>query len=122
MASLLSNLVNNPSEGIHQIKCKYRHHDKKCETCGITYEVCDCFPEYKNLKDHLIEYECNKKLSTKVWWKFIETIFDTYKFSHYENNKFILLLWKGVYPYEYMIDWDKFNETSSPKNGVFIVI
>ena len=28
MASSLSNLVNNFSEGIHRIKCKYRHDDK----------------------------------------------------------------------------------------------
>ena len=27
-------------------------------------------------------------------------------------NKFILLLRKGVYPYEYMDDWKKLNETS----------
>ena len=34
MASSLSNLVNNFSEGICRIKCKFGH-DKKCETCGI---------------------------------------------------------------------------------------
>ena len=33
MASSLSNLVNNLSEGIQTIKCKYEHDDKKCETC-----------------------------------------------------------------------------------------
>ena len=27
MARSLSNLVNNLSEGIHKIKCKYRYHD-----------------------------------------------------------------------------------------------
>ena len=27
-------------------------------------------------------------------------------------NKFILLLRKGVYHYEYMDEWEKFNETS----------
>ena len=32
MASSLSNLVNNLSEGIHIIKCKFGHNDKKCET------------------------------------------------------------------------------------------
>ena len=32
MAISLSNLVNNLSEGIHEIKCKYGQHDKKCET------------------------------------------------------------------------------------------
>ena len=30
MASSLSNLVD---EGIHKNKCKYRHDDRKCETC-----------------------------------------------------------------------------------------
>ena len=35
MASPLSNLVNNLSEGLHRIKCKLEHDDKKCETCGI---------------------------------------------------------------------------------------
>ena len=29
MASSLANLVNDLSEGIHKIKCKYGHNDKK---------------------------------------------------------------------------------------------
>ena len=32
MARSLSNLVNNLSEGIHRIKCKFRHDNKKYET------------------------------------------------------------------------------------------
>ena len=32
MRSSLSNLVNNFSEGIHRIKCKFGHNDKKRET------------------------------------------------------------------------------------------
>ena len=58
MASSLSNLVNNLSERIHKIKCKYEHDDKKCESWGITYEVCDWFLEYTNFKDDLIKYKC----------------------------------------------------------------
>ena len=38
MASSLSNLVNNLSDEIHRIKCKYGHDDKKCEICGIKYK------------------------------------------------------------------------------------
>ena len=41
-----SNFVNNLSQGIHKIKCKYEHNDKNCETCRITYKYCDCFLEY----------------------------------------------------------------------------
>ena len=58
MASALSNLVNNLSEGLHRIKCKLGHGDKKCKTCGIKYKHCDCFLEYTNFKDDLIEYKC----------------------------------------------------------------
>ena len=55
MASSLSNLVNNLSEGIHKIKCKYGHNHTKWETCRIKYKYCSCFLEYINVKDDLIE-------------------------------------------------------------------
>ena len=35
IASSLSNFNNNLSKVIHRLKCKYRHNDKKCETCLI---------------------------------------------------------------------------------------
>ena len=44
--------------------------------------------------------------------KLKEQFLNTYKFSNHDNNKFILLLWKGVYPFEYIDDCEKFNETS----------
>ena len=56
MASSLSNLFNNLSGGIHKIKCKYRHDEKKCKNYGI-YKYCDCFLEYINFKDDLVEYK-----------------------------------------------------------------
>ena len=55
MASSLSNIANNFSEGIHGIKCKFGHNDKKCETCGIKYRYCNWFLDYMNVKDDLIE-------------------------------------------------------------------
>ena len=58
MTSPLSNLVNNRSEGIRKIKCKYGYNGKKCEICGFKYKYCDCFLEYKNFKDYLIERTC----------------------------------------------------------------
>ena len=94
MPSSLSNLVNNLSERIHRIKCKFGHNDKKCETCRIRYKYCDYFLEYANLKDDLIEYKClccNKNYRHKFDKKLKERFFKTYKFSNHDNNKFILL-------------------------------
>ena len=41
MASLLSNLADNLTQGIHKIKCKYRHDNKKCEKSRIKYKDCE---------------------------------------------------------------------------------
>ena len=54
MASSLSNLVNNLAEGIHKIKSKYEHDNKKCEKCGIKYKDRECCLEYTNVKVDLI--------------------------------------------------------------------
>ena len=118
----LSNLVNNLSEGIHRIKCKFGHDYKKCETCEIKYKHCNCFLKYINFKDDLLQYKCsicNKNCQIKLYEKLKEQFFNTYEFSNHDNNKFILLLRKGVYPYEYMDNWEKFKETSLPEKGDF---
>ena len=42
-----------------------------------------------------------------------------FKFSNLYINKFILLLRKGTYPYEYMDDWERFDETTLPEKEEF---
>ena len=42
-----------------------------------------------------------------------------HQFCNGDLNKFILLLRKGVYPYEYMDIWEKFDETTLPPKEVF---
>ena len=37
-----------------------------------------------------------------------------HQFCNGDNNKFVLLLRKGVYPYKYMDSRERFNETSLP--------
>ena len=44
-----------------------------------------------------------------------KNFFNRYKFSNNGSKKFILLLRKGVDPYQYIDDWEKFNETSLPE-------
>ena len=101
----LANLVNKFSKVIHKVKCKCRHNDKKCETSGIKYKCYDYFLEYTNFKDDLIEYKClcfNKNCQQTLDGKLKEQFFNTSKYSNHDNNKFILMLRKGVYPYKYM--------------------
>ena len=52
----------------------------------------------------------------KNWKRNLRTLF---KFSNNDINKFILLLWKSVYPYDYMNDWERFNEIALPEKERF---
>ena len=102
MASSLSNLVDNLREGIHKIKCK----------------DCDCFLEYESFKDNLTKFKClscNKDYSNEIDEELKNRFKNIFKFSDNDINKFLLLLRKVVYPYEYMGDWEKFNETTLPE-------
>ena len=102
MASSLSNLVSNLSEGIYRMKCKYR---VKCGNCRVEYKYCDWFLKCTNFKDDFIEYKCLwciKKYQYKFDEKLKEQFFITRKFSNHGNNKYILLLRKDICPYEYI--------------------
>ena len=109
MASSLSNFINHLAEGIHKIKCKYRHDNEKCETCGIKYVDCEC----------CLEYCFNKNYQKKIDENFKKQFVNSCNFSNHDINKFILLLRKGAYPYKYMDDWEKFIGTSLPERENF---
>ena len=57
------------------------------------------------------EQEFNKEL--------LERFANTYKFCDNDLNKFIMLLRKGVYPYEYIDEWDNFNQKIIPSKESF---
>ena len=79
---------------------------------------CNCFIEYESVKDNLIKYKCLSCLSYYSN-KIDKESKSTFKFSINDINKFIFFLRKGVYPNEYMDDWEKFNETSLPEREEF---
>ena len=93
MQSRLSNLVDNLSE-INKKDCKTRMERKniksECEFIGL---------KYKRLSYRW--KECNGT-SNKSVNDLIEKFPKMYKFCNGNLNKFVTLLKKGVYPYEYM--------------------
>ena len=70
----------------------------------------------------MIKYRClscNKYYPNKLDEKLKKWSKKTFKFSDNDINKFILLLRKSVYPYEYIDEWEKFNETTLPGKEEF---
>ena len=49
----------------------------------------------------------------------IEKFRSVYQFCNGDLNKFALLLGKGIFPYEYMDSWEKFDETTLPPKEDF---
>ena len=85
----------------------------------IKCKDCDCFLEYESVKDNLIKYKClsgNKDYSNKLDEKLKKQFKNTFRSSDNSDiNKFVLLLRKGFKHHEYMDNWEKFNETTSPE-------
>ena len=56
-------------------------------------------------------FNCKKNYKKDFNKELINRFSSAYEFCNEDINKFILLLRKGVYPYEYMDSWEKFDET-----------
>ena len=52
----------------------------------------------------------------------IKRFTNTYEFCNRHIHNLILLLWKGIYLYEYMDSWKRFNETLLPDKQDFYKI
>ena len=106
MSTSLSKLVDNLSEGLHNNRCI----------------DCKSYLDYMITMDEKLVFRCYccKKNYKKDFNKeLIERFANIYEFCNGDLNKFILLLKKGVYPYEYMDNWERFDETSLPDKESF---
>ena len=75
----------------------------------------------KNKDEKLIfrYFSCKKNYEKDFNKELIKRFANTCSFCSKDLNKFILLLRKGVYPYEYMDNWGRFDETSLPDKEAF---
>ena len=110
MNTLVSDLFDNLSD-IYKNKCKICKERRKIKS------ACD----FVGLKNNKLKYEC--KECKERWLKPINGLTkkfpNIYQFCNGYIHKFVLLLRKCVYPYEYMDSWEKFNETSIPPKEAF---
>ena len=102
----LSKLIDNLFEGIHNNKC-------------VDCKSCLDYIKTKNGKLIFECFNCKQRYRKKFNKELIKRFASTYEFCNKDLNKFILLLRKGVYPYEYMDNWERFNETSLPSKEPF---
>ena len=111
MSNSLSELVDNMS-GIF----KY----KECISCIERTKInSEC--RFAALKNGKLFYKCRecKKERKESINELKEKFPGIYQFCNGNLNKFILLLRKGVYPYEYMDSWEKFDENTLPPKEPF---
>ena len=110
MLDSLSNLVYSTSGIYNSIECKSCIEKMKINS--------ECF--YVGLNNRLICKckEC-KEERKKPLNKLFENFSSTYQFCEGDLNRFALSLGKGVYPYEYIDSWEKFDETALPSKEAF---
>ena len=95
--------MNNLPDGVHNDKCtdcksRFDYMTTKDDQQSCTQLIFRCFACKKNY-----EKDFNKEL--------IKRFANIYQLCSGDINKFILLLRKGVYLYEYMDSWERFGET-----------
>ena len=108
--SRLSDLVDNLSE----------INNKNCKKCMERKSIkSECI--FIGIKNNRLNYRC--KECCEKFAKSVNEIYEkfpnTYKFCNGDLNKFVLLLRKGIYPYEYIDGWEKFNDKSLPPKKYF---
>ena len=110
MSTSLSNLVDNLS-GVYNKECK------KCMEKNKIWLNC----EFIGFKNGRLNYKCKecKKSYTEATNESIKDYPTLCKFCNGDLSKFFLLLRKGIYPYEYIDSWERFDEITIPFKEAF---
>ena len=106
MSSSLGNLVDNLSDRLHSDKCT----------------DCKAYLDYMPIKDDQLIFrcfDCSKNYKKDFNKELFKRFANIYEFCNRNINKFILLLRKGVYPYEYIDSWERCDEALLPKKEDF---
>ena len=106
MSTSPSSLIDNFLEGFHCNKCI------DCKS-SLDYMI--------TRNDQLIFrcFDCKKNYRKDFNKDLINRFANTCEFCNKDINRFILLLRKGIYPYEYIDSWERFDKTSLPDKEAF---
>ena len=106
----LDSLVDNLSEIKIKTCIRFKERNKTFQPC-----------EFVRLDESRLMYKCLEcqDVSYKPLQPLIDKFPNTYRLCNNGNQKVILLPRKGVYPYEYIDDWKRFNETELPSKEDF---
>ena len=106
----LDSLVDNLSEIKNKTCIRFKERNKTFQPY-----------EFVKLDESRLMYKCLEcqDVSYKPLQPLIDKFPNTYRLCNNDNQKFILLPRKGVYPYEYIDDWKRFNETELPSKEDF---
>ena len=94
--------------------------NKECKWC-MEWKQIQSEYDFIGLKNNRVNYKCKEcgKKCFELINEVIKNFSIAYQICNSDVNKFLLLLRKGVYPYEYMDIWKIFNETSLPGTNAF---
>ena len=115
----ITKIDNDGNDKIMKISYKIKFIDSFRFMSGSSSSLVNHY--MKTQDDQLIFrcFECKNNYEKDFNEELIKRFANIYEFCNEDINKFILLLRKGVYPYEYRDSWERFDETLPDKEAFY---